>query len=1094
MKKNRNLIPAFLILAMIAANPVFSFAGKNDKKEGADTLKAPTFSGLKFRSIGPAFKSGRIADFAVNPLNPSEYYVAVACGNIWKTTNSGITFNPVFDNYGAYSIGCLAMDPKNHHVVWAGTGENNHQRALGYGDGVYKTIDGGKSWKNMGLKDSRQIGMIAVHPSNTDIVFVAAEGSVWGPGGDRGLYRTDDGGKNWTKVLEISEHTGVNNVIITPGNPDIMFATSEQRRRHVHTKIGGGPESAIYRSTDGGENWEKLSAGLPSVDKGGIGIAVSPVNPDVIFAIIEAAEGKGGFFRSKDRGASWEKMSDHTASGQYYNEIYCDPLDVDKIYSLETRTKVTKDGGKTWKNVGGKYRHVDDHALWIDPDDTEHFLIGGDGGVYETFDGGKNYLFKSNLPVTQFYRVNVDNTEPFYWVYGGTQDNSSIGGPSRNTSTSGVTRAEWKVTLGGDGFWQAIDPENPDIVYSEYQYGNITRYDRKSGENISIKPQPGLGENTFRWNWNTPLIISPYSNTRLYCAANKVFRSDNRGNSWKAISDDLTAQIDRNSWPVMGKYWSMDAVVKDVSTSLFGTIVSLVESPVKEDLLYIGTDDGLIQVTENAGIWQKIDDFPGVPQYTYVSDILASRFDENIVFASFDNRKRDDFKPYILKSTNKGESWKSISGDLPENGTVHTIVEDFVNPQLLFAGTEFGVYFTYNGGENWVQLKSGIPTISVRDMVVQERENDLVLATFGRGFYILDDYSPLREITSDILEKDAAIFPVKDALMYVKSRGADRRGSTDYVAANPPFGATFTYYLKEIPVTKNQQRKKNEKELFEKSDPIPMPDKEAIKAEKREIPPHLIFIIKDDEGNVVRKLYSKPQKGINKVTWDLRYQGTSGLQMKKDKFNVFTDGSPGITALPGEYSVSMSLFVDGEVKEVTGPVEFNAVLLNNSTLPQEDREEVAAFQKEASNLYRAMRGTEKTAVELAKRLEYIKQAVHNMPDFPLELMNKVAILSGEVNDIIFVFRGADDKPSKEENPPGPVPLNQRMNSINRGHWRSLGITETMQSSYDILTEEFPPLLERIREIAEVDIKELENELDNAGAPWTPGRIPVWKKE
>ncbi|MCK5840052.1 MAG: hypothetical protein KAG99_09385, partial [Bacteroidales bacterium] len=572
-----------------------------------------------------------------------------------------------------------------------------------------------------------------------------------------------------------------------------------------------------------------------------------------------------------------------------------------------------------------------------------------------------------------------------------------------------------------------------------------------------------------------------------------VFRSDDRGNSWRAISDDLTAQIDRNSWPVMGKYWSRDAVVKDKSTSLFGTIVSFVESPVIEDLLYIGTDDGLIQVTENAGTWKQIDDFPGVPQYTYVSDIIASRFDENIVFASFDNRKRDDFKPYILKSTDKGESWKSITGDLPENGTVHTIVEDFVNPQLLFAGTEFGVYFTYNGGENWVLLKSGIPTIAVRDMVIQERENDLVLATFGRGFYILDDYSPLREVTAELMEKEGYIFPVKDALMYVRSRGADRRGSTDYVAANPPFGATFSYYLQEAPVTKKQQRKKSEKELFEKSDPIPMPDEEAIKAEKGETPPHLIFIIRDDQGNVVRKLYRKPQKGVNKVTWDFRYQGTSGLQMKKDKFNVFTDGSSGITALPGEYSVSMSLFVDGEVKEINGPVKFNAALLNNSTLPLEDREEVVAFQKKASNLYRAMRGTEKAAVELAKRLEYIKQAVHNMPDFPPDLMNKVAILSDEVNDIIFVFRGPDDKPSKEENPPGPVPLNQRMNSINRGHWRSLGITETMQSSYDILTEEFPSLLERIRVIAEVDIKELENELESAGAPWTPGRIPTWKK-
>ena len=371
-------------------------AKKKKDKDNSDTIKSSIVSGLKFRSIGPAFASGRISDFAVNPENTSEYYVAVACGHIWKTENSGTTWNPVFDNYGAYSIGCLAMDPNNHNVVWTGTGENNHQRALGYGNGVYKTVDGGKSWKNMGLKNSRQIGMIAIDPRNSDIVFVAAEGSAWGPGGDRGLYKTTDGGKNWEKVLEISENTGVNNVVLDPCHPDIMYATSEQRRRHVNTKIGGGPESAIYKSTDGGDNWRKLKSGLPSGDVGGMGIAVSPINSDIVYAIIEAAGKSGGFYRSSDRGETWKKMSDHHSSGQYYNEIYCDPVQFDKVYSVETISKYTLDGGKTWKNIGNHSRHVDDHALWIDPSDTKHFLIGSDGGVYESFDGGKKFFYKSN--------------------------------------------------------------------------------------------------------------------------------------------------------------------------------------------------------------------------------------------------------------------------------------------------------------------------------------------------------------------------------------------------------------------------------------------------------------------------------------------------------------------------------------------------------------------------------------------------------------------------------------------------------------------------------------------------------------------------
>ncbi len=809
---------AFFVLAialLMIASPD-AFAQKKKKSdEKNDTITSGLVSGLKWRSIGPAFTSGRIADFAVNPCNNSEYYVAVASGHIWKTENNGTTFSPVFDNYGAYSMGCLAMDPNNHNVVWAGTGENNHQRALGYGNGVYKSVNGGKKWKNMGLKESRQIGKILIDPRNSDVVYVAAEGSVWGPGGERGLYKTTDGGNTWELVLEISEHTGINDMVMDPRNPDVIYASSEQRRRHVHTKIGGGPESGIHKTTDGGATWEKLKSGLPGGDVGGIGLAISPVNPDIVYAIIEAEGESGGFFRTTDRGESWNKMSSYHASGQYYNEIYCDPKDVDKVYSMETVSKVTVDGGKTWNSVGNNSRHVDDHAMWIDPKDTDHVMIGGDGGVYESYDAGKNYIFKSNLPVTQFYRVNVDNTWPFYWVYGGTQDNNSFGGPSQNTSRQGVSSGEWVVTLGGDGFWQAIDPDNPDIVYSEYQYGNITRHDKQSGQNTGIKPQPRKGEDTYKWNWNAPFIISPHSGTRLYMAANKVFRSDNRGDKWEVISDDITAQVDRNTWPVMDRYWSIDAVQKDVSTSLFGMAVSLAESTMQENLLYVGTDDGVISVTEDAGEnWSQVKSFPGVPEYTYVSDILPDKFDANVVYASFDNHKRDDFIPYILKSTDKGKTWSSISNNLPENGTVHTIEQDNERPELLFVGTEFGAFFSIDGGEIWTQLKSGLPCIAVKDMVIQERETDLVLATFGRGFYILDDYSPLRILTKELYDSTAFIFPIKDALMYTQTRGKYGQGSTPYYGDNPDFGAVFTYYIKESPKTLKQMRKEEGKKLI----------------------------------------------------------------------------------------------------------------------------------------------------------------------------------------------------------------------------------------------------------------------------------------
>ncbi len=1086
---------AFTILTLFLFSAVQLKAEKKKGKEETknDTIKSSQVSGLKLRSIGPAFTSGRIADFAVNPDNPAEYLVAAACGGIWKTTNNGTTFKPVFDSYGAYSIGCLKRDPNNVNVIWAGTGENNHQRALGYGNGIYKSVDGGNSWKNMGLKDSRQIGMIAVDPRNSDVVYVAAEGSVWGPGGDRGLYKTTDGGKNWEKVLEISENTGCNSVVLDPRNPDVVYATSEQRRRHVYTKIGGGPESAIWKSTDGGKNWRKLTSGIPTADKGGMGLAISPVNPDVLYIIIEAANDQGGFFRSTNRGESWEKMSSHYSSGQYYCEIYCDPNDVDKVYSMETVSKYTTDAGKTWKSIGNRDRHVDDHAFWICAKNPNHFMIGGDGGVYETFDGGKTYLHKTNLPVTQFYRVAVDNTEPFYWVYGGTQDNSSFGGPSRNLNRDGVTSCDWVTTTGGDGFWQAIEPGNPDIVYSESQYGNIVRYDKKSGEAISIRPTERKGELTYKWNWNTPFFISPHSGTRLYMAANKVFRSDDRGQSWKVISDDITRRIDRNSFKVMGKYWSIDAVAKDVSTSLYGMAVSLAESPVKENLLYVGTDDGLIQVTEDAGEnWTKIENFPGVPEYTYVSDILPSKFDENVVFASFDNRKRDDFKPYILKSTDKGKTWTSIASNLPENGTVHTIEQDFVNKDLLFAGTEFGIFFSIDGGKIWTQLKSGIPTIAVRDIAIQERESDLALATFGRGFYILDDYSPLRILNKELLDSAAFIFPVKDALMYIrKNRGGYGSGSNVYIAKNPPFGATFTYYIKESPKTLKQERQKKEKELFKNNEPIPIPTMDELRAEKNEVKPHLIFTITDEDGNVVRKLTKGVGTGINRITWDLRYPST--YPVKTDKYNPLSMGGGGMYVMPGKYFVSISQYHRGEITKLTGPVEFTTKILNNTTLPAKDRAEFVAFQKKLAELQRAVRGAENFAENMVSRIKSAKQAAQRTPGVPQELMVNIEKTEAELDDIMWKFNGQQPKASREENRPALPSINERLGSIVWTHWRSTsGVTQSQKDIYNILKEEFPPVLEKLKEIYNTELPQIEKGLEEAGAPWTPGRIPEWK--
>ncbi len=1097
----------FLFVAFLSVMVVFAQKkkdeNKDEKKEEEKTfINSSLVNSLKFRNIGPAWASGRIADFEVNPANSKEYYVAVASGHVWKTENNGTTWNPVFDNYGAYSIADVECDPNNFNTVWVGTGENNHQRALGYGDGIYKSVDGGKSFKNMGLKQSRQIGGIVIDPRNSNIVFVAAEGSAWGPGAERGLYKTTDGGANWKKVLEISENTGVNNVKIDPSNPDIMYATSEQRRRHWFGKIGGGPESAVYKSVDGGETWNKIMKGLPSVDIGGMGIDVSPVDPNVVYLIMEAAEGKGGFFRSDDKGESWEKMSDYTSSGQYYNEIYCDPENVDKVYSAETVSRYTKDGGKTWTTIATDNRHVDDHAIWIDPKDTEHFMIGGDGGIYETWDAGKTFDFKENLPVTQFYRVNVDNALPFYNVYGGTQDNNSMVGPSGNLSRDGVLNDEWLVTLGGDGFWIAADPNDPNIIYTEYQYGNVTRFDKKSEEGTSIKPREPKGEVTYKWNWNTPMFISHHKPTKLYIAANKVFSSENRGDSWKTISGDLTTQTDRNSFQVMGKYWPAEAVAKDISTSQWGTIVSLEESRLKSGLLYAGTDDGVISVTENDGAsWSQVKSFEGVPQYTYVSDICADRFDENIVYASFNGIQSDDFKPYIFKSTDKGKSWTSIAGNLPENGTVHTIIQDFKRKELLFAGTEFGVFFTIDNGKNWVQLKSGLPTIAIYDMVIQERESDLVLASFGRGFYILDNYSPLREISEDLKEKEAHIFEIKDALMYVQTSNKDNQGNTYYKAPNREFGATFTYYLKEAPKSKKEIRKEKEKELFKEGKPIPQPTWRELELEEKEEKAHLIFTIYDAENNVVRQITQSPSKGINQLNWDMRYQMATTTNVSGSFSPVEgggrggrRGGSGGILVMPGKYKVDIQLWQNGEIKKLAGPVEFTCRKLDVTSLPAADYGENVLFARQVSKLAIAMQGSNRLLSELISKVENMKQAIYSTPGASQDLMNRTRKLAVQLEELSFKLNGVSAKASAEETPPAQVPLNDRLGDITYAHMGSTsGITGTEKMNYEVLKEEFPPVLAALKQIVETEIPAMEAELNKIGAPWTPGRLPVWKE-
>jgi len=1065
-------------------------------------MSADTFAGLKLRALGPALMSGRVADLGVHPQDRAHYYVAVASGGVWKTTNAGITWTPVFDNEGSFSIGCLAMDPRNPSVVWVGTGENNSQRSVAWGDGVYRTRDGGAHWENLGLKESEHVGKILIDPRDSYTVYVAAQGPLWRAGGDRGVYKTTDGGATWTRILHVSDDTGVNEVHMDPRDPDVLYATAYQRRRHVWTLINGGPESAIHKSTDAGASWRKLSNGLPEEDKGRIGLCVSPANPDYVYAIVESMDKKGGVFRSTDRGETWEKRGDYmSTSPQYYNELVCDPGDADRVYSLDTILHVTEDGGKTFTKMPREHRHVDDHALWIDPHDTDDLLVGCDGGVYESYDRGANWRFMPNLPVTQFYRVSVDEASPFYNVYGGTQDNNTLGGPSRTLSPAGITNEDWFVTVGGDGFETQVDPEDPNIVYSQWQHGGLVRHDRRSGQQADLKPREAPGEEPYRWNWDSPLLISPHNRQRLYFAAHMLFRSDDRGESWTPVSGDLTRRLDRNQLEVMGRIQSVDAIAKHWNTSFFGNIVALTESPLVEGLIYVGTDDGLVQVTADGGQhWRRIALFPNVPDMTYVSWLLASQHDADTVYAAFDNHKNGDFKPYVLVSKDRGETWTSIASDLPERDVVYTVVEDHLEPRLLFAGTEFGVYFTVDGGDHWIRLKGGMPTISVRDLAIQKRENDLVLGTFGRSFYVLDDYSPLRVVSEELLGKESVFFPVKPALRYIEtsrlggSSGKGSQGASFFAAPNPPFGAVFTYYLKDKLLTRKERRREAEKKTVEKGGPIPYPTADGLRAEDDEQEPSIVLTVRDGSGEIVRRVTGPREKGLHRVAWDLRYPSSTPVEVKPPPDRPPWVRPPtGPLALPGTYTVTLAREVDGVVTPLADPQSFEVIPLELATFAAVDRAEVLAFRKKVARLHRAVRGALEAAKEAEDRLTHIRKAVVDTPAADATLLAEAQALTGRLNGLLRKLRG--DRTLSERWEPAPPSIAEQVGEIVADQWYVTSApTKTQLDQYRLAGESFAKVLGELRSLVARDLTALEQKLEDAGAPWTPGRIPSWQPE
>ena len=1060
---------------------------KSDKKQKSPIESA--ISGFEFRSIGPAFMSGRISDIAIDPNNENIWYVAVSSGGAWKTENAGTTWQPLTDDQPFFATGCITIDPNNSASIWLGTGENVAGRHIGIGHGIFHSLDGGKSWKDMGLKKSEHISKIIIHPDNSDIIWVASQGPLWSSGGERGLYKSTDGGKTWKNNLEINEWTGVTDLVIDPTNPNILYAASWQRHRNVAGLIDGGPGTALYKSTNGGDSWKKINKGLPRSNMGKIGLAISPMDPTVLYAAIELDRRDGAVYRTSNSGGSWNKMSNTVSGGtgpHYYQELVASPHVFDKIYLMNVRVLESDNGGESFSQMKESQKHSDNHSLTFKANDPNYLLMGTDGGIYESFDNSKNWKFVGNLPLTQFYKLAVDDAEPFYNIYGGTQDNNTQGGPSRTVTRNGITNSDWYVVLGGDGHQPATEPGNPNIVYAQSQQGYINRVDRTTGEAVNIRPHEGIDESYERFNWDAPILVSQHDPKRLYFGTQRVWRSENRGDSWSTISNDLTKNEERLSLPIMGRVQSFDNAIDVYAMSTYNTITSLSESKTNESVLYAGTDDGIIQFTRDGGDnWTKmmVDELPDVPASAFVNDIKVDLHDDNTAYVALDNHKFGDYSPYLYKTTNGGKKWEPIVNGLPEGTLVWRLVQDHVNPNLLFLGTEYGVYISVNQGDKWHKFSNGLPTISIRDLAIQKRENDLVLATFGRSFYVLDDYSPLRDITVETLEKEAHLFNPRKALQYNQVRsGTGSSGASEYSAKNPSYGATLTYYLSKGQSSLKSKRQKSEKMI--KTDDIPFPGWEALDKEMNEASSEAVLMITNSSGELVDIVSGPLRKGIHRVSWGL---GTSISTTTVVSQSSSTRGRWGrrsagmVTAVdPGTYQVTLYKRVGGDLTQLSDPVSLEVERIRENILTNPMSDKHSEYNIALAELTKSVRVSSHVFTKAMARVSTYERNLKQIKTNREELTKAVYNLRDEMISLDREFVGSGAKAEIGEK--DRLTIMDRLSKAMGGYYgNSYGPTELHMQSFDIAQQMF----DRAKPKMDAFVKEvhlLGKLLEDAGGP------------
>ena len=935
---------------------------------GAPQNSTDKFKNLEFREIGPAVMGGRIDDFAVVESDPNIVYVGTASGGVWKTTNNGTTWEPVFDKEAVSTIGDVAIAPSDPSVVWVGTGEPNNRQSSSWGDGIYKSLDAGKTWKRMGLGATHHIARIVIHPKNPDVVYVAAQGHLWGANPDRGVYKSSDGGKTWSQVLKINDDTGVTDIAMDPQSPDILYAAAYERRRTPFGFNGGGPGSAIYKTTDGGATWKKLTKGLPyenGGDTGRIGLDVYRKDPNIVYAEIQHE--KGGTFRSEDKGETWKRMGETDPRPSYYSQIRVDPSNDLRIWELGAQMYYSEDGGKTFATQRVRGIHGDFHAMWIDPANSNHMMTGSDGGIHWSDDAGKNWNFLNVIAIGQFYEVALDNEKPYH-ICGGLQDNGSWCGPSQTLTREGIINEDWQVIHGGDGFYAAIDNVEPWIVYTESQDGHLARRDMHTGQQRSIMPEAKAGEPHYRFQWNSPVAVSSHNHTTIYYGGNYLFESTDRGDSWTRLGGDLTTGADRSKLLILGKAPDKNTLSRNDGVEEYPTITSISESPLSSKVLWVGTDDGNLQVTRDGGkTWKNVaSKVPGVPKGTYVSRVVASKTGEGAAFATFDGHRSDDYSVYLFATTDYGETWKSTCNGIPNSaGTVHVIREHPRNTNLLFAGTEFGLWVSWDRGGNWTALKNNFPTVPVDDIEIQARDNDLVLGTHGRSIWILDDMTPLEKMDGSVANSSLTFFPPRTATTWFLRQRRWSAGQQMFTAKNPPYGALLSYYLKEgVPP---ETPKRNSEDRTDAAEPRPRREARAEAAEKKEGKVKITVVDKD--GKVIRELDGPGAAGVNRTNWDLRANPPAEPTPEQQEAIAagFGFGPRGPLVEPGEYTIRIKSG-DKEATQKVTVEEDNRIAISAS-----DR---AARHEAIEKLYTMAKSTDKDRTSI----EGIQTALTNARD------------------------------------------------------------------------------------------------------------------